>query len=489
MPSNNKILQFKNKEKFKFDISLRFGGVFKMNSKVYVTVCLIALISLETCSIANAAIYYVPDDYEKIQWAINNASAGDIIYVKAGTYYERIVVDEAVVLIGENRNTILDGNGEGTVVTIVANNVTLENFTIRNSGRVWYDSGIWLNGCMSVQILNNNVTNCGFGIWLDSSSNNMIFGNNVTANDYHGLVVYYSHNNTLYRNNVRYNGYDYVCGLGIYLVHSSNNVLLENTMFGNNFNFGVWGVSVRGISIFDHYINFVDTSNTVDGRPIYYWIDRHNDRVPLDAGFVALVNCTNITIENLNLVKNLNGILVAYTEHSIIKKNNITTNYIGIGLFNSSNNMAMENEIASNYYGFLMHDSFSNTISSNYIIGNVRGIHSSNSNNNLIYNNYFNNSNNVYSYNSVNIWNVTKQEGVNLLGGNYLGGNYWSDYSGTDEDNDGLGDQPYIIDPNNVDWHPIVVNAVVTPIPELSTIQLILATIVIVAIIIARKLL
>jgi len=29
----------------------------------------------------------VPDDYEKIQWAVGNASDGDSVFVRAGTYY------------------------------------------------------------------------------------------------------------------------------------------------------------------------------------------------------------------------------------------------------------------------------------------------------------------------------------------------------------------------------------------------------------------
>ena len=74
----------------------------------------------------SSSIIYVPDNYTKIQDAINNASDGDTIFVKAGTYYENIVVNKRVSLVGENRSTaIIDGNMTATVVAVTADIVTI----------------------------------------------------------------------------------------------------------------------------------------------------------------------------------------------------------------------------------------------------------------------------------------------------------------------------------------------------------------------------
>ena len=48
----------------------------------------------------------VPDDYTSIQDAISNASDGDTIFVKGGTYQERqLVINTTLTLIGENPST------------------------------------------------------------------------------------------------------------------------------------------------------------------------------------------------------------------------------------------------------------------------------------------------------------------------------------------------------------------------------------------------
>ena len=76
----------------------------------------------------------VPDDYPTIQEAINNANNGDTIFVRAGTYYENLVLDKSVILSGENRETtIIDAGGIGTVVSLTTNYITVSGFTFTNS--------------------------------------------------------------------------------------------------------------------------------------------------------------------------------------------------------------------------------------------------------------------------------------------------------------------------------------------------------------------
>jgi len=76
-------------------------------------------------------------NFSTIQEAINDDETldGHTILVDAGMYYENVVVNKSISLIGEDRSTtIIDGNKTGNVVRVITEDVCLRNFAIRNSG-------------------------------------------------------------------------------------------------------------------------------------------------------------------------------------------------------------------------------------------------------------------------------------------------------------------------------------------------------------------
>ena len=87
------------------------------------------------------------------------------------------------------------------------------------------------------------------------------------------------------------------------------------------------------------YYNDVDTSNTVNGKPIYYLIDQVGFTVPQDAGAVIFVNSSRCNISNLNMNFGTVGVTLAYSSYNIIRKNIIADqSWTGIDLSSGSNN-------------------------------------------------------------------------------------------------------------------------------------------------------
>lgn len=308
------------------------------------------------------------------------------------------------------------------------NNSISENIITNNDIGVCLESS-WVT--KNNTVWGNKIANNTYGGILLGGVFNTVFGNNITENTNYGIYLSYALNNVVFENNVanNYQGY----GVGIILAYSSNNTLKDNNMSGNPFNFEIWGITLS------HFIQDVDSSNTVDGERIYYLISKNaitiNPSTFPDLGYLALINSTNITVEGLELRNNGNGVLLAYTGDSQIRKNNIINNHFGITLVHSIFNSIYENNMTNNhYYGVELLWS---------------------SNNKIYHNNLINNTSQVSSYNSVNVWD----DGYPSCG------NYWSDFTGADEKSgpyqdqtgsDGIVDTPYVIDENNQDRYPFM---------------------------------
>lgn len=185
----------------------------------------VAVVLLFLClpTIALSAIIYVKTDgsdlYDGVSWdtakltiqaGINTASANDEVWVKTGTYVEKITLKEGVKVyggysgVGSTRDiktcvTTIDGNAGGSVVTSPSGVTTatiIDGFTIRN-GSATYGGGIFCS-TSSPTIAHNTITenaaHCGGGIQCTSASpsilNNTVSAN--TADDGGGICCFFS---------------------------------------------------------------------------------------------------------------------------------------------------------------------------------------------------------------------------------------------------------------------------------------------------------
>ena len=69
-----------------------------------------------------------------LQSLIDAAEAGDVVRLTPGTYDGGITIDRPLTLVGEGW-PVIDGHGEGSVVTVAAPDVTIRGVVIANSGK------------------------------------------------------------------------------------------------------------------------------------------------------------------------------------------------------------------------------------------------------------------------------------------------------------------------------------------------------------------
>jgi len=374
--------------------------------------------------VSAATVINVPQDYPTIQQAIDAASAGDTIQVdrrsgeSQSVYYERLVIDKELILVGESRETIIiDGGGTGTVIRIQADNVEIRGFTIRNVDQKY--SGIRANGYSYVTIANNTIEKSKYGISLLNSNYNTATQNLLFNNSAAGISLSESVGNNISDNGVSEGAYGIKLSstnatfvvnntvadtsYGIYLADSSNDTVDKNTLLRN----GVDG-------IFPHASHDIIVSNNEISESAYG---------------IQLYSSDTITVLDNDATDNDYGIYLVYSGPSnTIENNTISRNTWGVTLYGSSGNTFKGNMLSYNTYG----------------VDPVLE-----SNNNLLYHNNF-----VENIVEQVVWNPNC---VNTWDNGYpSGGNYWSDYTGTDSNEDGIGDTAYIIDPMNKDRYPLM---------------------------------
>jgi len=193
--------------------------------KVVFTVSVSFLILTAFASVSEAKTIYVPDDYARIQWAVDSASIGDTIIVRDGTYYENVVVNKKLIIKSENGSAycIVDGGGS-TVFTLEADGIRIEGFSITGGS-----DGIYIRSNNNI-ISNNTISsNNDCGICLTDSNNNIISNNLISSNNDHGIYAYFyeSNNNSIFNNIISNNN------LGIYL-EGNNNIISNNIVSSNN---------------------------------------------------------------------------------------------------------------------------------------------------------------------------------------------------------------------------------------------------------------
>jgi parallel beta-helix repeat protein len=336
--------------------------------------------------------------YATVQEAIDDNSTldGNVIQIDAGVYYEHVTLSKAVTLVGENSsNTAIDGQGNGTVIDIQTNNVTITGLTIRNSGSVsgssgihaylssfcnvsgniidgnWY--GVWFESCDDPVVSGNNFTNNSNAIYVDSSRNGVVSKNSFSLNDF---AVWLSRAEIMdFRlNNISGNNY------AVWIDQSSNMSMNDNRIVDN----------FDGVSIFNGSNTIKLVENTVSADNSYAVLLKDCLNCSVTANQVSSREKEAMYIQNShdgnftgNVVSSngFDGIYFYQSGNNVIDGNVVTNGKNGIVIYSSSGDVVSGNDLSGNNQGILLSASQGNEVRQNNVSMNDHGIQVSSSKN------------------------------------------------------------------------------------------------------------
>ena len=340
---------------------------------------------------AEARTIIVPDDYPTLSLAIQDAGAGDTVFVKKGTYNEvAININKSISLIGESTNeTLLLLNPPlvetwifynviwvlDAAITINANNAKLQGFTINiPQDDYGYGGGLHANGDR-IEVRNNKIANNS--VYLSGSSISIV--NNSIASTLDVIGSYQTIANNTIGDNLKIQG-------------------SFNQIFANNINSSYYSSGI--------YLN--GSFNCVVGNSFSLMeMDDSNSNVIIGNSFASL---------------NLREFGKGGCSDNIISKNRVDGNrgINGIWLWEGENNTISGNSIRNCENGLALGTTGKTAVA-----------------NSIYLNNFENNTNHIDSLSGSN-------HTVNHFD-NGVKGNYYDDYHGNDANWDGVGDSPYTI--------------------------------------------
>jgi len=330
-----------------------------------------------------------------LQDAIDAAPSGSILKLPAGVYKGSIVINKPITIVGKEEGVVIDGEGNGTVITAKGSFITLKNLKIIGSGERHdtLDAAIKMMEGSQCEISDCVIEDCLFGIDLQMIKNSIISNNFITSKDIDlGLR-----------------------GDGLRLWYSNDNIVTKNAL--------------------------------VKSRDMVIWYS-HGNKIVNNSGEYGRYSL-HFMYAGKNLVKNNHyqfnsvGIFFMYSKDTTaegnVVKSSLGATGMGIGLKDVSNFVLRNNTVLYNAQGIYIDRSpfepdTHNWIEDNKIIYNSEALHfHSLSENNILKNNTI----------MGNIEDIVNDSRGSKTNDNEIVGNYWDKYEGFDANGDNIGDTPH----------------------------------------------
>jgi nitrous oxidase accessory protein len=321
--------------------------------------------------------------------AVRAAAPGDTVIVEPGLYREpTIVLDKALTVVGRP-GAVIDGEGERGLVRVVADSVTVEGLTLRDTGLSFTEdrAAILVDRVRFCTLRGLRLEKTFFGIYLANAGDCLVEGNALSAEadretrSGNGIHLWYSTRVVIRDNQVR----GHRDGIYFEFVEDSrieNNVSEGNVRYGLHFMFSD-GCAYRGNVFGDN-----------------------------GAG-VAVMYTSDVVIDGNDFQGNLGnaafGLLLKDITDSEIINNRFRGNSVGIHAEGANRVRVTGNDFVQNGWAVrIMANSEDSEVAANNFVGNSFDVAT--------------NSRRSYSD---------------------FSGNFWDRYRGWDRDGDGVGDVPF----------------------------------------------
>lgn len=327
--------------------------------------------------------------FTSIRKGLEYAKAGDTVLVSPGVYKEgNLIINKPVKFIGIGF-PVLDGNKQSEVLSIKSNNVLVQGFHLRRSGRGTLDDpgAIKIYESEKVYIAGNHLSDNFFGIYLQYCKNCHVENNVIEASGKeeqeigNGIHCWKSDSLTIVGNNIK--GHRD----GIYFEFVTHSVIWRN-------------ISKKNIR---YGLHFMFSDNDA------YFSNLFSEN---GAG-VAVMYTRNVTMMNNTFIDNWGdaayGILLKEISDCYMSGNHFQQNTVAIFMDGTSRMNVFNNHISGNGWGM--------KVQANCM------------DNNIECNNFIGNSFDVATNGSLTLNNFSS--------------NYWDKYEGYDLNKDFIGDVPY----------------------------------------------
>lgn len=324
-----------------------------------------------------------------IKQGIAIANAGDTLIISAGTYKEgNIILEKSLVMLGKGL-PVLDGENKFEILTIHANQATIQGLKFINTGVASISdiAAIKVLDSRKIHIIENELENTFFGIYLANTTDSEIRGNKVistSTNEFskaNGIHLWKCENINIHSNSVR--GHRD----GIYFEFVTASVITHNYSEGNH----RYGLHF----MFSHNDEY-----------------RNNTFINNGAGVAVMYSKEVKMLDNKfhhNWGSASYGLLLKDIRDSHVSGNQFLENSVGIFMEGCSRIEFKSNSFDDNGYALRLQSSCDDN---NFTLNNFQG----------------------------NTFDLVTN-GTLVL--NKITGNYWDKYEGYDLDRNMVGDVPY----------------------------------------------